>query len=148
MTTTQINDAMNDAANRAPWWLPAIGTYGLPAVIMMLVYFQVYVPDQDQRRELERANSQTLTQMGQTMHMLVDQTRRTESASADTARAQTEMLRIQSDQTRTMQEQTRILQEIMIDQKRGAWNDKPKPGNHAVIKGSQTNNETPNPQQP
>jgi hypothetical protein len=125
MTTSEINEAMNEASDRAPWWLPAIGTYGVPAVLMMLYYFQVYKPDQDTRRELDRTNATTLTQMGTTMQMLVDQDRRREMATS-------EMLRIQSDQTRTMQEQTRILQQIMLDQRNGAWLEPKKPSNHAI----------------
>jgi hypothetical protein len=125
MTVSEINEHMSEAASNQPWWLPAVGTYGIPAVLMMLWYFQVYKPDQETRRELDRANATTLSEMGKTMQMLVDQDRRREQATS-------EMLRIQSDQTRTMQEQTRILQQIMLDQRNGAWNEPKKPANHAV----------------
>jgi hypothetical protein len=64
------------------------------------------------------------------MQMLVEQDRRRESSTS-------EVLRIQ-------QEQTRILQQIMIDQKRGAWNDedKAKTGIHA---GKPLNSNSPDP---
>jgi hypothetical protein len=126
MTASEINESMNEASNRQPWWVATIATYGVPAVLMMLYYFQVYKPDQDSRRELDRTNSNTLVELSKTTQMLVDQDRRREQSTA-------EMLRIQSDQTRTMQEQTRILQQIMLDQRNGAWNEPKKPANgHAA----------------
>jgi 23S rRNA G2069 N7-methylase RlmK/C1962 C5-methylase RlmI len=134
-TTTERRDSNGMDNDRLRIIMQTVGTYGVPAVLVVLFYAQVYKPDQDNRRELEKMNSQTLIQVGNTMQMLVDQDRRREASTS-------EMLRIQADQTRTMQEQTRILQEIMVDQKRGAWNDKrpspPRsPGDHAVIPPNQ-----------
>jgi hypothetical protein len=121
----------NASDNRLRLLLQTIGTFGVPAVLIMLYYFQVLLPEQQARRERERVADETTQRMGDTLHevgrtmiMLVEQDRRRESATS-------EMLRIQSDQTRTMQEQTKILQQIMLDQRNGAWNQ-PKPGNHAV----------------
>ncbi len=121
MTAGEANDAMNLAARDQPWWLPAVGTYGIPAVLMMLWYFQVYKPDQDTRRELDRENSKVMHQMSESMTMLVDQDRRREVNMSEIFKA--------------MQDQTRILQQIMLDQRNGAWLDPKKPGNHAVGSG-------------
>lgn len=117
MTVSEINEHMNEVSANQPWWLPAVGTYGIPAVLMMLWYFQVYKPDQDTRRELDRQNSETMQQMGENMGMLVDQERRREVGMAELFK--------------NMQEQTQILRQIMLDQRAGAWN-MPKPPKHAV----------------
>jgi hypothetical protein len=76
MTATEANDVMNEASKNQPWWIPAVGTFGIPAVLMMLWYFQVYKPDQDLRRDLDRENSRTMAKMGESMQMLVEQDRR------------------------------------------------------------------------
>lgn len=121
MTASDINESMNDAVKNQPWWIPAIGTYGIPAVLMMLWYFQVYKPDQDSRRELDRENSSVMHKMSESMTMLVDQERRRENNMAELFK--------------NMQDQTRILQQIMLDQRNGAWNEPKKPANHAVGAG-------------
>ena len=114
MTASEANTTISEAVGMQPWWLPAIGTYGIPAVMVVLWYFQVFKPDQDARRELDRENAATMTKMGQSMQMLVEQDRRRELGMGD-------MLK-------SMQEQTRVLQQIMIDQRNGAWNStKPQP---------------------
>ena len=112
-TTIEHNDSEGMSNDRLRLILNTIGTYGIPAVLIVMFYVQVYKPDQDARRDLEKTNSQTLITLGQSMQMLVEQDRRRDNSTAD-------VLRIQ-------QEQTRILQQIMIDQKRGAWNDDKKP---------------------
>jgi hypothetical protein len=115
MTAKEVTDAATETVNVQPWWLAAVGTYGIPALLIMLWYFQVFKPDQDLRRELDRENATTLKKMGESMQMLVDQDRRRELISGDLLKG--------------LQEQTRILQQIMIDQRAGAWNEPKKPTN-------------------
>lgn len=109
MTAKEVTDAATDTVNVQPWWLAAVGTYGIPALLIMLWYFQVFKPDQDLRRELDRENAATMKKMGESMQMLVDQDRRRELGMGDLLKS--------------MQEQTRVLQQIMIDQRNGAWNN-------------------------
>ena len=118
-TTIEHHESDGMTNDRLKLILNTVGTYGIPAVLIVMFYIQVYKPDQDARRDLEKTNSQTLIQLGNSMQMLVEQDRRRENSTI-------EVLRIQ-------QEQTRILQQIMIDQKRGAWNDEKRPTNgHAT----------------
>ncbi len=109
MTVSEANSTISEAVNMQPWWLPAIGTYGIPAVMVVLWYFQVFKPDQDARRELDHENAATMKQMGNSMQLLVEQDRRRELGMSDLLKG--------------MQEQTRVLQQIMIDQRNGAWNE-------------------------
>ncbi len=113
-----------------PYWMQAIGTYGVTAVLLMFFYFQSYLPDQDARRENDRINTVTLQEIGRSMVMLVDQDRRRDDGNR-------EFLRLQQEQIRMQQEQTRILQQIMIDQKRGAWRDDDKPPGNGHTKSGE-----------
>jgi hypothetical protein len=106
-------------------WMQMIGTFGVPAVL--LVWYAVYIfkPAEEQRLKMEFKNSETMAVVSQTMSMLVEQDRRREEQSK-------EMLRI-------LQEQSTTLKQIMVDQKRGAWNDPPKPPNSAAAVLTQPN---------
>ncbi|MHC4600363.1 MAG: prenyltransferase/squalene oxidase repeat-containing protein [Planctomycetota bacterium] len=44
---TGIQEALNDAAKKAPWWLVSAAVHGLVAVVLTLAHFTEYRPDSD-----------------------------------------------------------------------------------------------------
>lgn len=90
--------------------------FGVATVLVLLYYLQVFKPDQDARRESERATATAVVQTAVTQNMIVEQLRRSESSDIVRDASLQEL-------TRSSQEQTRILQQIMVDQRRGAWKE-------------------------
>jgi hypothetical protein len=123
MTAVEANEVIEQSSRSMPWWVFAISTIGLPAVGMVMWYAQVYKPDQDARRDLDRKNSETLVIIGQSMQMLVEQDRRREINIQEMNMRDARRDASMSEMLKNSQEQTKILQQIMLDQKRGAWRD-------------------------